>query len=188
MFRILSDAFMVGTVTRWPALIDPQRVQFWSPLVLVGLCLTISLTRPVRVRSDFGTSDFTSWAANPCFYVVHSEFKNIALIGVIAHRMRKGVLLVKACSFTASLTSQVHLQTRRCVKSAAFNVVLVRRFQGLPCVVQTNAGWFTCRCCRLGGAALRLKPVALSSRQIPWKLARIWLGEKLSKMLVRYRC
>jgi hypothetical protein len=32
---------------------------------------------------------------------------------------------------------------------------------------------------------LRLKAVELSCHQIPWKLARIWLDEKLSKMLVR---
>ena len=48
--------------------------------------------------------------------------------------------------FTSLLSRQVHPKTRRCVKSAAFSVELVRRFQGPPHVEKVNASGFTCRC------------------------------------------
>lgn len=35
-----------------------------------------------------------------------------------------------ACAFTALLTPEIHPETCCCVKSAAFSVELVRRFQG----------------------------------------------------------
>jgi hypothetical protein len=55
-------------------------------------------------------------------------------------RLIKGAFLGPARSFTALLSWQAHPKTRRCVKSAAFSVELVRRFQGLPHVEKINAG------------------------------------------------
>jgi hypothetical protein len=68
------------------------------------------------------------------------------------------------------LTRRVHPNTRRCVKSEAFSVELVRRFQGLSHMkkrrliyLQMLTVWAV--------NTLRLKAVELSSHQTPWRLS-----------------
>jgi hypothetical protein len=72
-------------------------------------------------------------------FVMSCESRNVALderdrasYADSPIRLIEGAFLEPARSFTALVTRQAQPKARCCVKSEAFSVELVRRFQGLP--------------------------------------------------------